>query len=164
MPNTDMAKDMKLWMDASFTIGNAVYDANTAEVTFSDTINGTNFPRAGYGSATNIKCWMTDATAMTAGGYTECTASTATKVTVSDMKASQANTTFKFRVIATLSTALNSPCKISDVHTKNGAADTIDHTSTGLAEFHRGDNNSGKIVYRAPTADWGPQEMVDNTT
>lgn len=162
-----MCDGMDVFMDASFTIGNPVYDDNETTITFSDTVDN-NFPAAGSASA-SVNCWMTEATAMADGVYTTCNAATANVVTVEDMKASGTNTTFKFRVLATLDTSANQPCKIESIETKTGAI-TIDKTTTGsaLASFNRGSDNITTFVNVSPAAvgtnsSWGLIELADGT-
>lgn len=140
-------------MDASFTIGNAVYNEGTATVVFTDTF-GT-FPVEGNGEA--VTCWMTDATLVSSNSqYTTCAASTST-ITVTDLKGSVAGTTFKFRVLATIANGTIS--KINSVLTSTGTAN-IDNTTTGL---HSWTIATAITLHNNPGITWGFGAAGDGT-
>jgi len=133
---TELADGAIVFMDVGFSLGNPVYNNNSATLTFTDNVQ-TPLPVAiSYGTAPD--CYMTEAHMVSAGVYTACDATAGTTVVVSYLKASGTNTTFKFRVLATLNTTTSAPCKISTAKTEDSSTILIDETTAGLASFSRG--------------------------
>jgi len=156
--NTDIPEGGAIvFMDASFTIGNPVYNSNTATIVFSDQVDGT-FPTSG--SNTAVDCWMTEAHLMSGSTYTACT-STASTVTVSNLKASGVNTQFKFRVLATLNTSSSTACTITSAKTMDGSATTIDETTSNLASLTRA--SSTDLINEAASGEWGIGLIVNGS-
>ena len=116
VPATELAQDAKVFMDASFTLGNAVYSGNKATLTFSDNVQASFPVAASAGTAPN--CYMTGAHLVSAGSYTACSATGASTVEVSNLKASPGNTQFIFRVLATLNTTTGQTCRIVTAKTE----------------------------------------------
>jgi len=98
MAATKLMDGMIVFMDASITTGNPVYRDSTAEITFGDTFNA--LPSVGSGAST--KCWMIDHEVSTGTTSTTCTESTASKITINNMKQNAAGKQFKFRVLSTM--------------------------------------------------------------
>jgi len=129
-------------MEATFTIGNKLYNENTATITFKDDPATAAFPTSGSNAAAAATCWIVDYIAISASKVTTCTAgvSAAADVYITNIKASAANTQFKFRILAELNGTTTSG--ITRIQTSSGS-NVIDETSTGsaLATFTRGTLN-----------------------
>lgn len=145
-------------MDASFSLGNAVYSANSATLTFSDDVQE-NFPTA-PSAGTAPTCYVTGAHLVSAGVYTSCSATGANTVLVSNLKASPGNTQFIFRVLATLNTTNGQNCRIVTAKTENGNSILIDESTTGLAAFTRGTYTNQTVTVNGTVTGWG---LGDNT-
>jgi hypothetical protein len=137
-----------VFMDASITTGNPVYRDSTAVITFGDTFN--NLPSSGSGLTT--KCWMIDHETSTGTTSTGCTESTASNITINNMKQNAAGKQFKFRVLATMANTQAST--ISQAITKLAtSAETIDDTSS-LLSVTRGQSHTAGSAPLVGIQDW----------